>query len=365
MSTLVPIFFFVQVVHWICFLLDDILFPNYRDISIREPVFVIGTPRSGTSFLHRILSKDTETFTTFKLWELIFAPSITERKIWMMLGRLDRILGGPGRRFIADFDHQIHKNARKIHRISLFEPEEDELVLLTNFSSVFLSFMFPFSEKLRPLYSFDLKTPPDEKQRIMRFYKTCLQRHLYFHGTDRRFLSKNPVFSSKIDALKEFFPDARIVCCVRNPYNAIPSLLSLLTASWRRFHNDLKGHIFRDDVLRMVLHWYRHPIDRLQSMTGDHSTFLTYDSLAQDIRKAIGGIYDQFGLQISPAFRRQLATELQKSRAYKSEHIYSLEEFSLTPEQILGDFEDVFEYHKFNTDCSILDMRLGRVKEMR
>ncbi len=115
----------------------------------------------------------------------------------------------------------------------------------------------------------------------------------------------------------------------------------------------------------MMLHWYRHPIDRLQSRTGDHCTFLTYDALARDIKKTIADLYSQFGLQISSAFREQLAIDLQKSRDYKSEHVYSLDDFSLVPEQILEDFGDIFEYHGFNTDHSALDSRVGRIKEMK
>ena len=104
----------------------------------------------------------------------------------------------------------------------------------------------------KPEAYFDTQTPPEDRQQIMSFYKACVQRHLYVHGTSRRFLSKNPAFSPKLDALNEFFPDSKAVCNVRNPYQAIPSLLSFLSFSWDRFGNDPKGNTFRDMILDMA-----------------------------------------------------------------------------------------------------------------
>ena len=52
------------LVHWFCFALDDILFPAYKNHPIEKPLFILGNLRSGSTFLHRLLSRDTETFTS-------------------------------------------------------------------------------------------------------------------------------------------------------------------------------------------------------------------------------------------------------------------------------------------------------------
>jgi hypothetical protein len=54
------------------------LFPAFRRQQIRQPVFVLGVPRSGTTFLHRALAADAA-FTTTRTWELLFAPSLCQR----------------------------------------------------------------------------------------------------------------------------------------------------------------------------------------------------------------------------------------------------------------------------------------------
>ena len=52
----------VAGINAICFALDPLLFPGLRRTEIREPVFVIGHGRSGTTHLHDLLYQDEERF---------------------------------------------------------------------------------------------------------------------------------------------------------------------------------------------------------------------------------------------------------------------------------------------------------------
>ncbi len=83
LSVFLMIYIPAEIINWICFGLDEIFFPKYRQQEIKTPVFIIGNPRSGTTFTHRLIEKDTETFTAASSWELLFCPSIIQRKlIW-------------------------------------------------------------------------------------------------------------------------------------------------------------------------------------------------------------------------------------------------------------------------------------------
>jgi hypothetical protein len=59
--------------------LDRIFFSNYRKQPIDRPIFIIGNPRSGTTFLHRLLL-GAGGMAAFELWEMLF-PAITARKL--------------------------------------------------------------------------------------------------------------------------------------------------------------------------------------------------------------------------------------------------------------------------------------------
>ena len=58
-----------SLVHWFCFWLDDIFFPAHKTQPIEKPLFILGNLRSGSTFLHRLLSRDSETFTSLTTWD--------------------------------------------------------------------------------------------------------------------------------------------------------------------------------------------------------------------------------------------------------------------------------------------------------
>src|SRR5690349_382150 len=64
-----------QLIHWISFFLDDILFPGYKTQKIEKPLFILGNLRSGSTFLHRLLSRDSETFTSLTTWDIYLTRS--------------------------------------------------------------------------------------------------------------------------------------------------------------------------------------------------------------------------------------------------------------------------------------------------
>ena len=49
-------------------------------------------------------------------------------------------------------------------------------------------------------------SPSANKERVMTFYRRCVQRHMYAHGESKHYLSKSPSFSGKVDALYKNFP---------------------------------------------------------------------------------------------------------------------------------------------------------------
>lgn len=349
---LIPLLLILQICHWLGFLLDEIFFRRYRTIRVRTPVFILGLPRSGTTLLHKILSRDTENFTAMKLWEMLLAPSITERKVLMTLAAIDRRLGGLGCRLLRVLDERIFASGNTIHKISLFQLEEDELLLLPLFSSIFLLHLFPFPQALWHLVHFDSATTPADKHRIMPFYYRCIQRHLYVHGSDKCFLSKNTAFSSKIDALNEYFPDAKVICNVRDPLQAIPSFLSYMHYIWGCIDNDPRGYAFRDWLLEMAEHWYQHPIERLAYWPDDRHTIVFYDDLVTDPGLTTREVYSRLGLDISPVFAERLMEEHVKSRMYRSEHTYSLSQYGLAPVDIIERFHHVIAYYDLGSNYS-------------
>ena len=348
MSAFLPILFMVQLMHWVGFLLDDIFFRGYRNIEVKEPLFIVGIPRSGTTLLQRVVAGDTERFTSFTLWELLFAPSIIERKFWLGLGKLDRLIGKPGARLIAFIERNAFAQLDAIHRISLKAPEEDYFVLVPILACFILILPFPFSQELWRIAYFDQAMPQKDKQRIMAFYKACLQRHLYVRGAEKQLLSKNPSFSGMIESLDETFPDCKIVGCIRDPLEAIPSLISSMMSGARIFDNDPQGHGFRDQLLEMLKYFYEHLTHQLPKMPDERHAFVTLNELKERLGDTVRQIYDKLGWTMSPAFQTFLQMEDERARKYSSKHKYTLEMFELEPDDISREFAYVYERFDFD-----------------
>jgi len=346
-----PFLMLVGLVHLTGFLLDDLFFRGYRTLQVKRPVFIVGVFRSGTTFLHRLLAKDTRRFTSMRLWEILFAPSITEKKLLLAMGKLDRRLGSPLCRRILAWEDRTFHTLNRLHKLSLFEPEEDDPVLLNIFSSFFQYFGFPMNGEPNPFVWFDTRLSSKDRARIMGFYKRCVQRHLYVFGPDKQFLSKNPVFSPKVRSLGETFPDARVICMVRSPLAAVPSTFSLFSLLYRFVNSPLDKYPMREATLEMISHWYRYPVAELEQWPVEKRKVLTYDTLVGDNPgRVVLELYQRFGFKAEPAYRRTLEEEDRKARGFRSEHAYRMEEIGLDPVRIVREYRDIFERYGFDTE---------------
>lgn len=335
------IYFFFEVLNWLGLLWDEIVYSGYRKIKIEKPIFIIGVNRSGTTFYHRLLAKDKKNFTGMQTWEILFAPSITQKKLILFFKKIDELLGQPFYRLLKIIDYRLFSGLEHIHKISLFEYEIDCLLLLHIVSTVMLIVPFPFPEELIALCRFDTDLPESERRRIMAFYKKCVQRHLYVFGKERCFLSKNPTFTPMIRSLDHTFPDARFIWMVRSPFQVLPSFMSTLRAYWHSMRTDVDDALATTLLYDAVKHWYSYPMDVFRSWPSARYIQLFYEDWRPDPEPAVRELYDRFGLTLSSHSRSIFLEETQKAITYKSGHTYSLEQYGMNREELADDFRNI------------------------
>lgn len=351
------VFFYVlfplfEIITRLCFLLDDVLFPSYRKQEIKAPVFIVGNPRSGTTFLHRLLARDDENFTWMQTWEILLAPSITQRKVVEALRGLDRRLGSPVSRWISA-QQQRWQRENTLHKVTLQAPEEDAYLLLHIWSTIMVWLYSGLLDGLDTWARFDTAMPEKEKRRVMAFYVKCLQRHQHARGGgNHHYLAKNPTFSPKIDTLYEYFPDAKIIYLARSPLNVIPSFASMLRFEWEVIGSPFEERSDFSRILDMIDHWYAYPLERLARAPARSHVVVNFDAMVDAPDQTVHAIYDRFGLEISPAFAGILRRETIKSRNYRSNNNHSLQGTGISREEILERFEYVFDRFGFETQKS-------------
>src|SRR5690606_41758522 len=91
---------FISLLTVLLRLADEIFYRNYRKTEVRQPVFIISNPRSGTTYLHRLLCLDEERFTYFLLYHT-FLPSVTFYRFILLLKKVDKRLNWPLKRFFT------------------------------------------------------------------------------------------------------------------------------------------------------------------------------------------------------------------------------------------------------------------------
>lgn len=341
------LFLTVESGNWTGFLIDELLFPEYRDRKIETPVFIVGNPRSGTTFLQRLMARDAENFTCLKMWEILFAPSITQRKVVWSLADVDRIIGHPIKKIVDWIEVRI-LDSTKLHKVGIRSPEEDEYLLLHRASTIVPGLYFLAHDLAWPYIFFDRDIPQKEQTRVMDFYGACIRRHQRAHRTRKHFLSKNPYFTPKIGALAKAFPGAKFIVMVRNPLNVIPSYTSLSSYVLRILYGKNTEPNY-DYILRATQHWYRHPQAQLADAPEDSYIFVNFDELVRDPHTTVAAIYARLGFEIEPAFEEILREATEKAKRYVSQHKYSVEEMGYTREQILTTYSDIFEQWGFDT----------------
>ncbi len=330
----------------ICFLLDGVLFWRYRRLPLREPIFVIGNPRSGTTILHRVLACDDDRFVYFRSWEIIF-PSILQKKVLSGLGRLDRLLGGPLGRLIERVEASRFEEINRIHEFGLFQPEEDDKLLIHTFVSPELSLLFPYAG-FDALTKFDLVVDPALRRRAMEFYANCIRRQVYFRGGQKTPLSKSPWASARVDSLARQFPDGKLIYLVRNPLDVVASIISFVHEIHRGISSTEVAPDLDEAAYETVKFFYLDPLARLATLPAERYLIVKYEDLVGEPRKAFEDIYQHFGLTMTPEFEARLDVEVARMLRHKSRHSYSLAGSSVTRERILADLQPVFDRFGFD-----------------
>jgi len=337
-----------QMMHWFFFWLDDVLFPAYKNQPIEKPLFILGNFRSGSTFLHRLLSRDSETFTSLTTWDIYLTPSVTQKKITQFVAKLDdKYFGSTLHRALFAFDRATLGKI-KIHPISFFQPEEDENIHMHVWDGYFVTFLFPFMDEFPDYIHFDEALSPEHKKRIMTFYKSMLQRHMYATGK-KHFVAKNPAFSAKIETLAEFFPDARILYLARNPLDMLPSTVSWINYARSQFTGPHEGYLYIDEILEMTRYWYHHPIQYIDSHPSPRNLIVNYDDLIQRPEAVIRGFYEQFGYPDKPGLPIIIDQAVKETMTFSSDHSYSYEKMGFTREWIVNRYKDIFERFNFET----------------
>ncbi len=296
--------------------------PELFQHSLIPPIIIIGLPRTGTTFLHRLLCLD---------------PANRGVPLWELMNPLP-VIGGPDLRrenikSPVEPDEKSGSSMDHMHYFSVDDPEECIFLLLLTFVSALYSTIIPVRGYTKWMLSKEHIKAYQEYRSLLKVLQGAKPEH--------RLTLKAPFHTWNIKTLYTTIPEAIIIQTHRNPVEVCGSVCSVASAAW-------DGKIKPDYNLAWL---GREQLQNLKAMVASILTFreknpdvvhdIYYDQFVNDPKSTVKSIYNHFSLPWSSDFEERLETYIIENPKDKhGKHNYSLESFGLNKSIINDQFSD-------------------------
>ena len=291
---------------------DRKAYPSIAKQVIREPLFIVGLPRSGTTLLHTLLAVDPEHRVPLT-WE-VMTPSPPTRDNEKR--RIQRAISS------CNCFNWVAPTFRRVHPVAAELPQECVSLMAPTFLSDQFDAMYYvpsyrtwfFGQDLRPVYE---------------YHRRFLQ-HLQVRQSAERWVLKAPTHMFALPALLAVYPDALFVQTHRAPVDAMASVSSLITIL-RRVFSDV---VDSPTVCREAIDYWSKTLKKFlqerDRLTERRICDVSYLEIRRDALAVVRRIYAHFGWSLSPKVEDRMRQVLasQPHERYKL-HRYDLSQFGV------------------------------------
>ena len=307
--------------------------PDIGKASVKEPVFIIGMPRTGTTILHALMHEDPSHRSPLA-WECLLPYPPHTPETFYGNDQLNTVRTEFGHLFklVPDF-------LRK-HYMAADSPQECLGINALDFNS------FQISAQLYvPSYMAWFANRADRLS-TMQFHKRFLQ-YLQSGGVrGERWLLKSPVHLMRLPELFEVYPDAKIIMTHRDPTNVITSTASLISSVRSLYSDHEDPHRTGMEQLETWSSYFKRFMESRKTLNKEEQIMdLKFDDFAGDQIGTVARIYERFGFNLTQTARVRFGNFLHENPKGKNGvHFYTPETFGLTREKINSHFT---EYNEF------------------
>ena len=322
--------------------LDNVVHPNWRATTLGSPVFIVGNPRSGTTFLHRFMVEQ-RLGVGFQLWQLLF-PYLTARFFIRPFVPL------------LEFVSPARFHASKAHPTSMSSVETDDVLSFFRFvDGLFLYGYFLAWDEYDWMPELEVQLGKNAT-RDFDWLRDCLKKNLMWYGKQvgkaqaERNIAKLFSMALRPQAALAAFPDGKFLYMVRDPVNVIPSGMSLLTGVLKKAlpwdsATDASRARYLERIYQGSLQLYSrfHAAYVAGEMPPERVYIVRYHRLMAEFDVVMREICTFIGQPLTPELEALIDATAKSQRARKSEHDYDLAEYGLTKERIQKDFAFVYD----------------------
>jgi hypothetical protein len=300
---------------------DRQLYPDITRQEIRDPLFIVGLPRSGTSVLHRLLAADPAHRSPL-MWE-VRSPSPPTRKDERR--RIQRATQS------CNFFNWLAPTFRYVHAVGAEIPQECVSLMTPTFLSDQFDAMYYvpsyrtwfFRQDLRPAY---------------KYHRRFLQ-HLQFRRAARRWILKAPTHMFALPALLSVYPDARFVQTHRTPVDAMASVSSLMTILRSAFSDAVDPFI----VCREAMDYWSETMEKFlrerDRLANNRICDIQFEEIRREPIRVVRRIYEFFGWSLSGKAEQNMRVLIaSQAKRESANHRYDLSQFGANADAVLNAF---------------------------
>ena len=302
-------------------------------VEVRQPVFILGLPRTGSTMLHELLGLHPQ-LTTPKLWQ---ADSVPEGD-WTDYKRMTTSFL---RTKMVDV---ISPGFKSIHRLGALRPHECVTIQGLSFRSMQFHAIHRVDAYHEWLGQCDWSPAYLWHDRYLRILGNSFSR-------DKRWLLKAPGHMLGIEALRRQYPDAKFVQLHRHPREVIPSMASLYASLRSGSSDEVDFHQLGESLLEE----WRVGLNRVLSLrraepnVDANSLDLNYRDIVGSPLEAVEEILSFLELPLDDESRLRMTRYLTNNRKGKhGKHNYDLSLFGLTDRNIDLAFADYIDAYHLN-----------------
>lgn len=268
------------------------------------PIFIIGFWRSGTTFLHNLLSLDPNA-AYVSTYQSVFPNHSLVNSFWMK--KLAAI--------VASEERPVDKI-----RINMDSPQEEEMAL-GNLQSISFYNFFYFPNQLEKFKKEALLFDGLSDQQIEgweKMYRSIMKKAIIRTG-GQRFISKNPPNIFRIPQLLKMFPDARFLYIYRNPYKVLSSFILFMDLVIKEVGFQKTDRINFDKQLFSLFKdaLEKYEIDKM-NIPKENLLEIKYEDFKNDPISEIETIYSQFKLADFERFENKFSQFIHSQKDQKS-----------------------------------------------
>ena len=178
----------------------------------KDPVFILGFYRSGTSYLHQLLTKD-DRFGYHSNFQMVFPDIMLSCEKWM----------SPAFEFIF----RLFKLQDTVHRVPLsFRfPGEEDVAMTTSLNPRGAQWGYFFPKKMNEYFQKYVlfENIPASEVEVWKKEFVFLLKKISLANHKKQLVLKSPPNTARIKLLLSLFPDAKFIFIHRNPYEVYVS----------------------------------------------------------------------------------------------------------------------------------------------